>query len=503
MADLPDELLEHVISYLPLAARKNARLVCRHWQQVSYFTRLIKNDLLYIKSYEDLRKLDCKWKYFNVKIKHLGNGRENKPCPEFWFSCGKYIKSLILYVPDVYTDCLREIFPNTPNLEQLTLWNSDDCSVIATTPKPAHLTSIPHFTFSKLLSLTVDFSNEPTGEEFRKLVENAPLLEQVNLVYLRHEVKTNLIDSLKDFTFRQRNILRRLRFKSCEIGDELLTTILSNLGPQVEELHLHACWNLTDTCLPIIQTKLVNLRKIDLSSTKFTEEGLQNLLSSLKRLTHVSLTGRLNSERTATVFAAMSQLRSADISCPLSHIFEAQCMRQAFGTCHLPKLTELRMTKLQLTDDLLGDIVPFFPNMTFLYMDDCRALSDLAVKHIAASCKKLRVLSLGNCCKIRDISPVNSLEDLEYLGVSGCQINISARELCLIKLKTIDLRNTRVSWKNFDLLVKNCPLLKDVSLDASMKKGMKSVGKKSKYSCNLHFGKACWVYNAIFDSSDQ
>lgn len=451
VCDLPYEILEHIMSFMSHADKKTARLVCRYWREVSYSPKLVTNQIVKVSKYRDLNELtEHERIYLNLKI---DGEDEEEDAVEFWRRFGQHVKSLDMCL---LNHCITEVFPNTPNLEEMKLWESE----------ASRLPVVP-FNFQKLLSLALKFV-ELTGDVFGMLVDNAPRLQELSLTMRGWRIKPDLADALEAFINRQGKILQKLHFSHVRVQNVQLTKILSNIGPQIVELHLPDCSDLTDAFLPVIKQKMPNLKRLNLRWTKCTDEGIHDLLRELKNLTHIELKRSWVGERTAQLLPNLAPLCAVDLSDTQN--FDDHCVRRAFGTKHLPLLTDLRMSEsgewLAVTDQILAEILPFLPNLKNLHLRHFKNLSNSAVRHISNLCQHLRVLSLTHSFQIRNISPLNNLQDLEYLSVRGCRITISAdKPLRLRKLKEIVLNSRNNNNAVIKTLAKNCPSLQNVYFD--------------------------------------
>lgn len=419
IGDLPDEMLEQVFSHLKLSDRENARLVCRHWRDVFYSPSLTENVQITLSYYSDLNELNFSGRYTNIKIKKM----KNKPrmrdgqgitfkedCAEFWSKCGQYVKSLSMFYVGEQSEFLRDIFPNTPNLESLSLCDHDDKNFkntyrdmfdMARTRKalrdsplesdelalnmlnqlnPFEVRPPLDFTFPKLQSLKIEYNKGLTSEQFRNWVEKAPMLKRLSLYSRNSKDEKDLLCALDVFTNRQQNHLIGLSLNLFELKDSNLKNIVLNLGPQMVELDLHGCRNITDICLPLISERFPKLQKIDLSCTQCSDGGISDLLKSLEHVAHVYLERTLVSRRTAAVIPAMTQLRVLSLAGSKQH-FDELCVRTAFMSKNL-QLTELDLSLYYLTDQLVGEMVSFLPNLKALYWDNYGPLCPTAAMEL-------------------------------------------------------------------------------------------------------------------------
>lgn len=482
MASVPyltDEIVENMMFFMSYEDRKTARLVCRCWREISFSSRLIKSEVVKLPTYQDLQLLiEHGSKYFNIEI---GDEEEENDCLnqteaetafEFWSKSGQYIKSLKMRL---HSRCLSEVLPNLHNVVELTLWGLE-IPIFPVTPFP----------FQNLLRLTIKYKIL-NGNNFRMLVENAPRLEELNLIRESSErnlIREPLIENFKlnrdlaTFTKRQGSILKRLRFYKIGFDNDKLKKILANVGPQMLEFQLSAFTFLNDACVPIIRAKMPNLIKINLSFSTFTDNGIYNLLRGMKHLTHVDLMSAYAEYQTASVIATMTNLVFIDLTSAYS--MNEQCIRIAFGSQRLPQLTELRLHENGLVNDkTLRKILPFLPNLKVLHLRSFNLLTAIGVRYISYFCQKLQVLSLTGCSGVKDISPLNELGDLKYLSLRGCEVDVS--QLSLMKLEEIIVKNSlkgRHHLPSFQSLAVNCPSLQNVYIETDLA----ICGRNEKYS---------------------
>lgn len=161
---LPDELLELIFSHLRLAERNNARLVCRHWLEVSYYPSVIKNYKIKLSYYSDLNKLNLNGRYCHITIKdweYQKYGNKDRTCAEFWSICGPYVKELSMKMPlfsqynvtetkqpKELVSYLNVVFANTPNLKKMIVCDHDHPVSLFNKKEPCS-------TDKKLLSLQI------------------------------------------------------------------------------------------------------------------------------------------------------------------------------------------------------------------------------------------------------------------------------------------------------------------------------------------------------------
>lgn len=500
---LPDEIIVHLMSYLSLPDRKNARLVCRRWCELSFSTSLIKDDITVLPYYSSLDRLSFERKYFNIKIKKIN---VITPTPiQFWARCGSHVKSIEMFLIDnMRCYWLQEVFANTPNLEFLLLssYDENDQTRIEWRDLPMISPTFESYRLPKLVSLDLLHVKDLKGEHFCNMVENVPLLKRLSLEWLESSGPSDLQKALVDFAKRQTSILKELNFSysTSIITDEFFRPIVSSLGPQLTGLYLRKCTALSDSSLRVISKFLPNLKEVDVSMCSFTDAALYKFIQNLKHLTHISLVKTLVGDSTLPLLASMNQLRAIELS--QSKQISPGCFLFTFSQQDLPKLADLRLDYLRMTDAIVCNIVLHLPNLKYLYLNGCVSLTDLTLQAIIRSCPILRSLSLQNCIKIIDVSGVNGLKGLIHLDLHGCRkvSNKSVAKLKLLELQSMDLSCTQVVKSGFEAAVANCPSLQDVYLDVDLEDDVKNLRKLHKYYFKTHFGLSRFTAEPIFDS---
>lgn len=449
ISSLPDELLEMVFSNFSLSQRKKARLVCRQWRNVCYSATLTKNEKMSLGFYKDLSLLNSNGRFSHIEIKDFQsvNCRRNdddieeyEDCVEFWSKCGEHVKSLDLKKASLMSPLLRGIFPNTPNLESLTLTSLVDKGAF---DQPEHL--LLHFAFRNLRSLHIDYNKKCTGDQLLELVANAPMLNRLSLFSVsrrKHSVAARDPGSaLGVLAERHQNHLTELKLDIWNLSDTNLRKLILNLSPQMVELDLRGCRKITDICLPLIAENLPNLQKISLTSPVFSDKAVRNLLKSLKHVTHVYLEDARVGHLTAAVIPTMTQLRHLSLAGTSGRTFGEECLRKAFAS-NLLQLTELCLEHSRLTDQLAGNIFVLLPNLTAFSLSNCFGVTGKTLRHIATYCKKLTSLTLTACYSVKDISPVVALPELKRLGVFDCPITEDMWCKYRDKLRNVEVRHS-------------------------------------------------------------
>ncbi|XP_062550367.1 uncharacterized protein LOC134215129 [Armigeres subalbatus] len=181
LTDFPVELLEHIISFLPLSDRKSASLVCRLWNEVAFSRRFLRNVAL--KLTKSRRRCQCNHlqrsirRYRNVFIS-FG-----------WVTCCEYDFVMITEVLDRFGEgldsfhCMTNlteeqlwtVMSRAPNLQQLVVgWDDKAVNQLGLNfPVLKHLTDlgslgnvlkIPSLNVPKLVHLSANFTKRTDAE---------------------------------------------------------------------------------------------------------------------------------------------------------------------------------------------------------------------------------------------------------------------------------------------------------------------------------------------------
>ncbi|XP_055533503.1 uncharacterized protein LOC129723351 [Wyeomyia smithii] len=295
--DLPLEVLEHILSYLCLADRKDAALVCRYWEQLALSYRAMEKVKLSLKMNLEYsaQVLQQSWRPYRVLEIDLRELR-----------CSEFDLEIILMILDrvsdslealhLYAECtasqLRQIVCRTPKLKELRVFlvKSDDGDVIKTADFPVlpglksfqivdNMLDVAEVDLIKFAPNLCHLSLESVEcrEKFRwsrVLQSVGPQLKSLKIVN-----KTNIWDCTDEFNFRQLKTLEIQEYNSEEWSEDMLKKILTG-APNLSSLSLN--FQITRSllevicCLPLTNLKICVASKLGKSSFRCLEK-LTNL----------------------------------------------------------------------------------------------------------------------------------------------------------------------------------------------------------------------------------
>lgn len=234
--------------------------------------------------------------------------------------------------------------------------------------------------------------------------------------YIVNSSITNLVFSDEDSIITRQDMTDRIAafpnldsvvirlFKSIEFQAFRVLTRITKLSCSWLDFPQHTCYYL-DNC--------INLKNLDLSYSKFSDEGMEPL-SLLTNLTKLQL-GYCN-----TITGGGFQYLTS-----------------------LTNLLDLDVTGCNITDDGYGHI----GRLTSLQCFQCIDCSNLHLIHLG-NLTQLKVLYLQFSQQVIDISPIGGMSNLEYLNMDNFE-HLTISEMnswsTLDKLKRVDLYGSAVS----------------------------------------------------------
>nr|XP_029730117.1 uncharacterized protein LOC115267335 [Aedes albopictus] len=189
--DLPEEVLEHIFSFLPLSDRKSASLVCTTWEKLAFSRRFLRKVVFQIGSQETLLH-KSKRRYSNMSVifdKHVVHNH---------FFYKHLFKLLELFATDVEslhckgyvsTNRLCMMVNRLPKLQQWTVesevmnwYRGPRFPVVTQLSAPGSLTNELQIETPNLTQLSIRFTNSANGwDPTAVLRQLAPQLKKVDL----------------------------------------------------------------------------------------------------------------------------------------------------------------------------------------------------------------------------------------------------------------------------------------------------------------------------------
>ena len=231
---------------------------------------------------------------------------------------------------------------------------------------------------------------------------------------------------------------------------------LQNLSPLTNLTHLELaeCDEISDTGLQHV-ANLVNLTQLNLTKcVQITDTGLRHL-GALTRMERLDLSNCGNISNTGLAHLA-------PMAGTLTHLSLHKCRRLSNPCVQnlqpLTNLTHLDLSDvLLLTDNALQHFVSYpnprdrsvktsrFPRLTSLDLSDCTRITSIAALDVLSTLKSLH---LGNCRKLSNLVSLQYMHELEHLDLHDCP-NIHNDPVCLGHLNSNHLKYLDISQTHF------------------------------------------------------
>lgn len=296
--------------------------------------------------------------------------------------------------------------------------------------------------------------------------------------------------------YLQNNVVISIDIDS-SLKDDNFISIISN-SPNVINLNLENCYELTDKSIFEISKKCPNLKSLNISGCKkITNDSivqiirycplLENLnlsnitidngfipfIKNCKNLTSLSITKSPNLVDLIDLIMYFPKLSFLGQMQPflLTHdlckfIIETSEFENGFKN-----VTEINISDNQLIDEKsLIKLSKKFPNLIRFDCDNVKSLTDDVLLEIVKNCPNIGYLSISNCSKLTidiiNIIPQN-LAHLEYLNISNLNFILNIRMITMIinacKLYSLDCFGHEIgSFVNYNIF-SSCKTLKIIN----------------------------------------
>ncbi|XP_055624857.1 uncharacterized protein LOC129767725 [Toxorhynchites rutilus septentrionalis] len=473
---LPTEILVSIFRHLSMSDLAQVRLTCHHWYDtVCYSTPLMDKFLLSFKNCrlyegcEQSRILSMsKGCYTRATLKAVAI----EEAGSLWRSIGAKLQDLTLNDCSISGETLVQMLRLTPNLKYFALKTTkfEDFRI---------QNVVINFKLEKLETLTLRsiFVFDECFEMFKKM---CPRLKVLKLNYSSFE---GWGEKLVQFVHTVRNTLEGINLSYTKVGALLLQRIstierlklkkislkssydlkqrdimqLCRVQPTIIHLNIDNLFPADDQMLSEISRSLPNMKRIKLHICR-THNLQQSFLCNMQRLEYLKITD-------STHVAG-----NLDLS--------------AYGNTNLEKLYVSAAT---FSRNILPRFFEKSPNIRSLTLYQCsyENIHDLQLSF--AHLKSLEYLNLQRTFDIDDsffsrtvfdsvnmpferirFYPVTNLSKLCYLNLSRCRdlSDETLVALCFPRLKKIDLRGLNITDFGVRSLVRQCPRLEYVHVDA-------------------------------------
>ncbi|GJN05066.1 hypothetical protein PR202_ga22665 [Eleusine coracana subsp. coracana] len=240
--------------------------------------------------------------------------------------------------------------------------------------------------------------------------------------------------------------------------------------PGLERLSVRWCREISDIGVHLLANKCRNLRTVDVSYLKVSNESLRSL-STLEKLQHLAMVSCsfIDDDGLQLLSIGGSSLQSIDVS-RCDHVTAQGLTSLIAGHNFLQKINAAH-SLLELDTCFLSKLPVIKNTLTVLRLDGLEVFSS-SLQAIGASCKNLVEIGLSKCNRITDagiVSLVNHCKCLRTIDITCCHlltddalasIAENCRRLECIRLESCPL----VSEKGLERIGTLCSHLKEIDL---------------------------------------
>ena len=413
LTDLPLDIQVEVFKYLTLEELTQAiRLTCKLWYQLSHehvFWKTLDTDLF-------------KWISFSTGSFMKLFAQISRSIEVLKVNEEKLLKLCYVDMEGITCPNLKELWIKRPFsvFSKGHLRAMNNLSEEYTSLKAFHIAG--PMIFRRLSSMT---DNVVCPEQVSLFANLFPGIEEFSIGDHRTEYHEDL--GIIDTFLKTHLNLKRVEILNFQLRSETLQFLLEQM-PLSEKLTLENCCLLSIyEDLQNIESRLDNLRELDLTTCVVSDEFMNKVLQSVKKLEKLNLKGVQNLTNVG--------LEAVADTCPglkylildystgeaKSNITDAGIER-VVEKCHLLKVLNLSNC-VELTDRSIQVVAAYSPNLQELYLTNILSLSDTAIISIAEKCPTLRILDICYCAKLTGASVsyvLKNCKSLYTLAAESC-----------------------------------------------------------------------------------
>lgn len=461
---LPTEIVVKIFSYLNVSDRLCAFLVCKHWYSLSSHSRICK-DFAYV--LQDDASVGMQILKDNKRpIQHLTFKDTDLQSDniKFWSSVGSSLRVLKFHSCDIAERLFVDVLKNCLQLRVLNIIGCNGLFISGTLLEKcldveSNKLCLPHL---KELSLA---SNRYLSDGlFNKLVRIMPNLVKLSIegcqitfhsgIYKRFYPGGDAQEpSRAVFTFQ--NIMKFFEKKRDQMKSINLSRTLFDSGslknlillqcPNLEELHLVSCEQLTHPGILYLCNHQSNLRVLDLSlCSQLFDQTLLHICNTLLNLRVLRLRRCHNlTDHSVGAICQLTKLECLDLSS--CEKVSPNGFKMALGTPLRCKLKELVLSYCNATDEVVISLTKFAKNLTHLDLSYCLALTDVSLHAISTNLNKLETLRIAWCKEMTDVG-LSGIVDPDSSSLS--KNNRSALNIPMVSSRNLSLRDRFFSIGN-------------------------------------------------------
>nr|XP_028595545.1 dynein regulatory complex subunit 6-like [Podarcis muralis] len=420
--ELPMEIITYILSFLPIADRKEASLVNQTWYFAAQDT-LRQESIFYnipatsasLRTIQNLsRRHVC-----SVRMTNLDGSTTSRDVIKSVASfLGPHLRSLCLHGSSLTEANFSELLLACPRLTALDLSGCNSLFMSGTLLSKEETFLQAQETLINLQELNLSGVRYLSDLTFNRLASCCPSLAKLSLArcHITFEVDTYYGSSnynssallsfrnLLHFVRERASTMKALNLSGTSISSQAMKSLVQVENLCLQEMVLQACRDLTNEAVSILCQHQPHLTVLDLSGcSELSDRAVLVITSRLLSLQHLCL-GKLPRVTDAGFqgISHLKQLQSLDVSeCSLMRCSE---LVRAFGTMKgQPKLVSLNVAFCSLLrDNLVISLAEGLKSLRVLDLSSCVSITNRSIQAIASHLLLLRVLRLAWCKELTD-----------------------------------------------------------------------------------------------------
>jgi len=199
--------------------------------------------------------------------------------------------------------------------------------------------------------------------------------------------------------------------------------VLKNSG--VEELLMNSFSKLSSQQFALIARECINLKRLDVSSTKITHEELRQIVTNCSKLESI-VTGECSFTIDEQIIENCGNIQKLIIGNNSINSGVPRCL-----ATHCPHLSILDVAFTEITNEGIITIVNSCKSLISLDVSYCSNITDVVLEEITSNLPNLKSLNIS-WNPIGCIKPICKLKELEVLGLTGLSEKVNPIDFGII-----------------------------------------------------------------------
>lgn len=431
---LPVEVVTHIMSFLNVADRKDAALVCRTWLEASLDPILQRDIIIHFyascSAFTDKTLLSLSRRRLpHLVLNDMDSSLDDKLV--FLKSCehlAANLKTLSLRRSNITEKTFVELLSSCKNLVSLDLSSCNSLFMSGSLLEKNSEMQILKNTLTNVIEVDLSSIRYLSDATFNRIVTVCENVEKLSFAstqisFKGHEYihESNHVANSTVLTYKNilnfiasQKCLKSLNFSRTLIEDCHIEELVLSLKLHLQELFLLGCRNVSDEGISIICKHQPHLVSLDVSECPdLTNKSVMVIAMTMKLLKNLYL--NKCKQLTDSAAANLSNLKHLQVL-DLSECFQITSDGLIKGLCVDEAVTS-HITNLNLnccsgiTDNFVEKACDCLPLLTNLDLASCFNITDRSVHAISRRLKYLQYLRLAWCIQITDLGLMGLLSD--------------------------------------------------------------------------------------------